>query len=68
MANGVYLNLVEDRLWVPVVVGSNPTTPTETADGIAQGLMDLLFPNSASRAPESARGPWQGPGSGRARR
>lgn len=26
---GVYLNLVEDRLWVPVVGGSNPLTPTK---------------------------------------
>lgn len=27
-ANGVYLNLVEGRLWVPAVAGSNPATPT----------------------------------------
>lgn len=26
--HGVYLNLVEGRLWVPDVVGSNPITPT----------------------------------------
>lgn len=26
---GVYLNLVEGRLWVPDVVGSNPITPTK---------------------------------------
>jgi hypothetical protein len=26
---GVYLNLVEGRLWVPDVVSSNPTTPTD---------------------------------------
>lgn len=27
----MYLNLVEGRLWVPVVVSSNPTTPTTAA-------------------------------------
>lgn len=26
---GVYLNLVEGRLWVPAVAGSNPATPTK---------------------------------------
>jgi hypothetical protein len=25
----VYLNLVEGRLWVPAVAGSNPATPTQ---------------------------------------
>jgi hypothetical protein len=29
---GVYLNLVEGRLWVPAVAGSNPATPTNHYD------------------------------------
>ena len=34
--SGVYLNLVEGRLWVPDVVSSNPTTPTHLRNSAAE--------------------------------
>lgn len=54
----MYLNLVEGRLWVPAVGGSNPSTPTKAAarstgarvSPLAAAAQSIRFPAGTNRS------------------